>query len=262
MIPLLKSFSVKRREGRLIPPTDFAFIFPIDGWEVSVELPDVEKLAALARAGDREAQGLLAERFGERLRSWIRFRIGRRLGRVVGVEDLFQETCIKAFQTIGRLEWRGEEAFLGWLESIAEHAIQDEVKRLKAKRRTPEREVRLREESPDSSGRPETLENLLRASGTTASKALRREERFERLEKALGSLPPEYGEVIILASVRGLPMKEVAERMGRSAEAVSSLHLRALRKLKAAYGKIDSTESIGLPPDRTLDRGEEENDGR
>jgi RNA polymerase sigma-70 factor (subfamily 1) len=227
-----------------------------------VDLPEVEELAALARAGDRDAQGILVERFGDRLRSWIRFRIGRRLGRVFGIDDLFQETCIRAFQLFGRLEWRGEEAFLGWLQSIAEHAIRDEVKRITAKRRTPEREVRLRERGTGSSGRPGSLEGLLRSWGTTASKALRREERFDRLERALGSLSPEHRDVLLLAGVRGLPMKEVAERMGRSVEAVSSLHLRALRKLKAAYGKIDSTESIRLPPDRTLDRGEERRDGR
>ncbi len=170
---------------------------------------------------------------------------------------------MRAFRLLGRLEWRGEEAFLGWLQSIAEHAIRDEVKRLTAKRRSPERELRLHDHrTGSSSSRPESLEGLLRARGTTASKALQREERFDRLEEALGSLPAEYRQVIIFASVRGLRMKEVAERMGRSVEAVSSLHLRALRKLKAAYGKVESTESIRLPPDRTLDRGEEPNDER
>ncbi len=227
-----------------------------------MEQPEVEKIAGRARSGDREAQGLLAERFGERLRSWIRFRIGMRLGRVVETDDILQQTFIQAFRVIARLEWRGEEAFLAWLQSIAGHAIHDEVKRLKAKRRSPQREVRLRKGGTGTAGRPEAPEGLLPAGGTTASKALQREERFDRLDTALGSLPAEYRQVVIFASVRGLPMKEVAERMGRSIEAVSSLHLRALRKLKAAYGKMDSTESIRLPPDRTLDRGEERNDGR
>ncbi len=230
--------------------------------EVPMEMPEVEKLVAAARAGDREARGSLAERFGDRLRIWIQYRLGRRLGRLVNAEDLLQETFIQAFRAIGRLEWRGEARFLVWLKTIAEHAIQDEVKRLKSKKRNPDREVRLREGAADFSIAPGALAALLGRRAATASKALRREERFERLERALRTLSPEDQQVILLASVRGRPIREVAEQMGRSPDAVSMLHLRALRKLRAAFGTIDSTESFSLPHDRSLDRPEEGDEPR
>jgi RNA polymerase sigma factor (sigma-70 family) len=85
---------------------------------------------------------------------------------------------------------------------------------------------------------------------------MRREERFERLEKALDSLPHDYRTVITLMKVRGLSLKDVARRMGRSPDAVTMLHLRVLRKLRAAYGEAN-TESLHLPHDRTLDPGKE-----
>lgn len=221
-----------------------------------MELPEVEKLVEKAGAGDREAQDLLVERFGDRLRSWIWSRLGRRLGRVVDAEDLSQEAFLHAFRVISRLQWRGEEAFLGWLRTIAEHVIQGEVKRLGAKKRAADQGISLQEEIGGDDGRRVALEAFLQAQSITISGAMQREERFQRLKKALDSLAPDYRKVIQLVSVRGLSMKDAARRMGRSPDAVTMLHLRALRKLRAAYGEAD-TESLHLPHDLTLDPGKE-----
>jgi RNA polymerase sigma-70 factor (ECF subfamily) len=73
---------------------------------------------------------------------------------------------------------------------------------------------------------------------------LRREERLQRLEAALRELSPEHREVIVLSRIENLPLAEVAERMERTPVAVSGLLLRALRKLRAAFGE---TESFALP---------------
>ena len=78
---------------------------------------------------------------------------------------------------------------------------------------------------------------------------LRREERFERLQKALESLPPDYREAIRLSRIEGLKTVEIAERMGRSREAVKQLIFRALRRLRESFG---DTESLHLP-DRKFD---------
>ena len=88
---------------------------------------------------------------------------------------------------------------------------------------------------------------------------MQREERFERLEKALDSLAREYRKVIHLVSVRNLSMREAAERMARSPEAVSMLQPRALRKLRVVYGRADS-ERLHLPHDRSLEPGKEKDD--
>jgi RNA polymerase sigma factor (sigma-70 family) len=79
---------------------------------------------------------------------------------------------------------------------------------------------------------------------------LRREERFERLEKSLQSLSPDHREVILLARIEGLQIAAIAERLGRSKSAVKSLLLRALKELKRSFG---DTESFHLP-DRSLRR--------
>ena len=83
-----------------------------------------------------------------------------------------------------------------------------------------------------------------RAPLTGAGARLRREERLQRLEAALRTLSPEHREVIVLSRIEGLSLAAVAERTGRSAVAVSALLLRALRKLRTAFG---DTESFALP---------------
>jgi RNA polymerase sigma factor (sigma-70 family) len=75
------------------------------------------------------------------------------------------------------------------------------------------------------------------------------------LIKVLDGLSPEYREVIVLARLKGLRIKEIALRMNRSENAVSLLLSRALAKLKEAFGE---TESFNLPA-RRLDGS---NDGR
>ena len=88
-------------------------------------------------------------------------------------------------------------------------------------------------------------------SEVTASRAVRRGERFERLEKALASLSPDHREVVVLARIEGLQMKEIAQRMERSVTAVQNLLFRALKELKKAFG---DTGSFHLP-DRRLGTG-------
>ncbi|HZN57409.1 MAG TPA: sigma-70 family RNA polymerase sigma factor, partial [Planctomycetota bacterium] len=85
---------------------------------------------------------------------------------------------------------------------------------------------------------------------TTPLNALLREERFSRLEKAIGSLKASHREVIILARVRGLPLREIAAQMGSTSKAVSMLLVRAQRSLRAAFGH---TDSFSLPA-RSLDQ--------
>ena len=87
---------------------------------------------------------------------------------------------------------------------------------------------------------------------------MRRSERFDRLEEALKTLSPDHRQVITMARVDGLKIKEIAERMNRSPNAVMQLLWRALEKLKASFGE---TESLHLP-DRNLlnDCGGDEED--
>ncbi len=81
---------------------------------------------------------------------------------------------------------------------------------------------------------------------------MQREERFERLEKALDGLSRDHREVIHLCRIEGLPFQEAARRMNRSADAVKMLLSRALEELK---GKFGDTQSLHLPDRKLRSKG-------
>ncbi|MBI4603561.1 MAG: sigma-70 family RNA polymerase sigma factor [Planctomycetes bacterium] len=197
----------------------------------------IRDLVEQARGGDRDAFGELARRYRARLERQIRARMGEKLRARLEPEDVLQETLAVAFESIGGLKYRGEEAFYRWLASIAEHRIWS------ASQKKAWAPIRLARDVP--------------ASGESPSKHLRRAERFERLEKALQGLSAEHRQVVVLARIEGLKVKEVAARMGRSPEAVKKLLARALLRLKEGFG---DTESFQLP-DRRLALEEEQGDG-
>ena len=57
-------------------------------------------------------------------------------------------------------------------------------------------------------------------------------EQAAALEKALGQLPDDYREVLLLRYQGDLSFEEIGQRLGRSANAARKLWLRALRKLE------------------------------
>jgi RNA polymerase sigma-70 factor (ECF subfamily) len=197
----------------------------------------VEHLVRRAQEGDQAAFDELAKEHRERLVGFIYTRLGGGLRKKVEGDDIAQETLLKAFRLLNSFEWRGGDSFFRWLEGIAEHLILD-----LAARQQRRRELRL--------------ERDVRACGVSASKALRREERFHRLKKAIETLSPEHREVILLARIEGLPVSEIAMRLNRSPNAVAQLLWRALRKLRQTFG---DTESLHLPQ-RSLTEEEKDED--
>ena len=203
-----------------------------------------QRLVEAAQAGDRGAFDELAGGLRTRLEAVVRTRLGDRLREEV--DDVLQECLLQAFQSVKRFDWQGEDSFFRWLSGIAEHAI---LKAARYERRHPK--LRLERDVPGDAPSP--------------SKGLLRDERFERFEKAVEGLAPNYREVILLARIEGLSVKQISERLNRSEDAVMQLLSRALRKLRAAFGE---TESFHLAQRRLVNRSakkppqSEERDGK
>lgn len=195
---------------------------------------NVDELIDRARKGDRKAFDELTNRFSSRLREsiqkWSRFRLDTR----VDAHDVLQETWVRAYRCLERFEAtdpNNEESFLRWICGIAKRALGDLT------RKTAYRE------NPAAS-----IERV--ASEPSQSQVQRREERFDRLQTALDKLPPDYRRVLILSRLEGLSAQEIADRMGRTPNAVYHLIVRALQLLREQFG---DTESLHLP-DRPLRR--------
>lgn len=189
--------------------------------------PSSHDLLKRAQAGDRAAFEELVDEYRPRLDTLIGLRLRSNLRDFVEVEDVAQETLLRAYRSIGTAEFEEKYALFAWLGTIAERVIIDLARH---------RERR---------GRDVPLDPEVSREQVSPSKGLRRNERFERLRLALGDMSPEHREVILLARIHGLPLKDISDRMNRSPAAVAQLLSRALRKLRTAFGE---TESLHLPP--------------
>jgi RNA polymerase sigma-70 factor (ECF subfamily) len=188
----------------------------------------VEQLLREAQTGSRRAFGEIAEMYRGELLRYAASRTGPQLRGRLEPEDVVQDALRVAFEGLERFEWRGPQSLGCWLRGIVEHRIRNASRG---------REARLARIS---------LESLLEpaASGPSPSRVVRREERFERLQRALQGLSPDHRQVIELARLRGLKIREIADRMGRSEAAVKKLLSRALEDLRERFG---DTVSSGLP---------------
>jgi len=64
------------------------------------------------------------------------------------------------------------------------------------------------------------------------------DRNIARLEKAIDALKPEYKEIIILTKIEGLGYQDIAERVGKSSEAVRKLVSRAMTALINAFESV------------------------
>jgi RNA polymerase sigma-70 factor, ECF subfamily len=209
-------------------------------------------LVERAQRGDRAALDALAQRYFSRLEQWIERGVGSTLRKRMGVEDLVQEAFLKVQGSLASFRWEGEPAFWRWLVTIADHIIQEAGRKVAAEKRSPEKEIPLDRSFDSGDGRPHAMHDFVETSVTSPSRTIARQERFARFQRAIGLLRPEDREVILAVAVNGIPVRDVAKQMGRSPEAISMLLLRAMRKLRATFGDVGSSESLRLPPDAHL----------
>ncbi len=214
-------------------------------------------MPVIAKGGDAESFDDFVRRYASYVRSVIRGEMGADLRKRVESEDLVQETFLQAYRSLSQRREKGEDVLRHWLGVIARHVVQSRGRHERAQKVDLKREKSLSQSVERSAGKGGGIGSRLRDPGPTPSEAYRRGERFERLQKALDSLSPDHRKVICLVRLDGLPVKEAARLMGRTPGATSVLLLRALLKLKAAFG---NTDSFHLPP-QLLD-GREENHGR
>ncbi len=142
------------------------------------------------------------------------------------VDDIVQEVCLRAFRDIARFEYKSPGSFLRWLGAIAEHVIIDRIRYENRDRRAGE-EVRFR--SPSNPGGPEPADTV------TPSRLMRQQQDVARLLARLDELPADYREAIVMAKVEGLTTGEMAERLGKSREAVALLVFRAVKRFRQLY---------------------------
>ncbi|MFN2114737.1 MAG: sigma-70 family RNA polymerase sigma factor [Anaerolineae bacterium] len=182
--------------------------------EVDADGLDEERLlASRASGGDREAYGVLYDRYLDKIYRYIYFKVGRRSE----AEDLTSQTFLKAWDAIGDYEWRNHP-FGAWLFRIAHNLVVDYHRSRKPSVELDNATPQLEWEASRDDVRPEgVLAEML----TT-----------DRVRHAIGRLTEEQQQVLVLRFFEDLSTGEVAEIMGKRRGAVRGLQFRALSALR------------------------------
>jgi RNA polymerase sigma-70 factor (ECF subfamily) len=198
---------------------------------------DPEQLVHRAKGGDVPALGQLLELYRAYLVVLARVQIGRRLQGKVDASDLVQEAFLGACRDFPQFRGTTTKEFLGWLRGILASLLANLVRHYQgAKRRDVRLERQLVIELDQSS---DALDRALVMPQSSPSHQAMRREQSVLLAEALGRLPEEWRELLILRHLEGLSFPEVARRMGRSVDSLKKQWPRALAGLRRLLeGKI------------------------
>ena len=184
---------------------------PIETKAIDSDAP----LVARAVAGDQKAFELLVIKYQRRIQRLI----GRMVRDVDLVEDIAQETFIRAYRALA--QFRGDAQFYTWLYRIAVNTAKKSLMDLK-------RNPTVSENSFKSDDDDETspLENEL-TSSETPDAVLASKEIAQIINTALEALPEELRQAITLREIEGLSYEEISEAMNCPIGTVRSRIFRA-----------------------------------
>jgi RNA polymerase sigma-70 factor (ECF subfamily) len=182
--------------------------------ETSREQGDAEDRALVARwlGGDERAATLLVQRHASALARFAASLIGGRGQGASEVDDLVQDTFVRAFQSLA--DFRGESSLRTWLFTIERRLLVD---RRRSERRRPDR-VEIGEEDA--------------ATEYTALDAMVADETEGRIRRSLERLSPMQREIFTLRVTEGLSYKEIAGVVGSTEGAARVHYHNAVRVIK------------------------------
>jgi RNA polymerase sigma-70 factor (ECF subfamily) len=187
--------------------------------------PTDDALVKLVRAGDETAFEKLFERHRQRVaRVAARF-----FPRRDAVEEIVQETFVKAYFALDSYAGAHAASFPAWLTQIAVNAAYDELRR--ARRRPQHAEHSLTEDESQQIG--ERLAHVVSAEADIESALVSR----DLASKLLARLAPEDQLVLTLLDAEGLSVAEIAALTGWSNSKVKVRAHRARASLRRVLRK-------------------------
>lgn len=196
-----------------------------------------QELVQRAAEGDEAALRRLLLAHHDRLAASIARQLPEDLQRILSVDDVLQEAYLVVFRKIRQFEPGQSGSFDAWLTRIAEHRLADLIKgHRRAKRGVGRAPAALRPENDEST--VIDMLQMLAADSRTPSREARMHEAMAAVQSALENLKEDNREALRLRYLEGLPVAELAERMGRSEGAVHMLCTRGLQSLREELGDL------------------------
>jgi RNA polymerase sigma-70 factor (ECF subfamily) len=183
----------------------------------------------MAENGDGDPMAL--ERFRSYLCALARIQVAARpwLAAKLDASDVVQQALLQAHARRDQFRGRTPAEMAGWLRQILTHTLANQLRALGQQKRDAGAERSLEADLDASSCR---LDAWLAAEQSTPSEQLGRLERAEALAAAITALPADQQEVLLLKHCHGLPLADIADRLGRSPASVAGLLRRGLERLR------------------------------
>ncbi len=178
------------------------------------------QLIRRAKAGSPEAMNALFGRYGTKLLSLIRLRMGPVLRNQLESQDLLQQTMLKAFERMDQFGGAGEMSLMGWMSAIARNEIRDHVKYFHRGGRDVARDVPF-----------EAVGDAVADQLRTEVSRLHMVARTQVLERAIESLDEGHREILLLRRFEELTFPQIGERLSKSPDACRMLYTRAMAAL-------------------------------
>jgi len=162
-------------------------------------------------------------------------REARGLLRFESAEDLVQAIHLRAVEKSGRLDFRGREPFFAWLHTLARNHLSDRRAHWGALKRCSGRLLRY------TAGAADTADPLAvplpAAPGPGPSTFADRREQIVLAVRTLDALLPRDRDLVRWTS-EGLPLAEMAARLGVTYAAADQARRRALERFRRAFGLL------------------------
>lgn len=180
----------------------------------------IPELLATARRGDRDALGKLLEHYRAYLRILAQRQLDGKLAARIDASDLVQQTCLSAHRNFANFAGDDRD-FLAWLRQIHDqnlrNALRDHV--------SAEKRAIGREATGDSLG-------SLAAVASSPSRRLMQSESAVQLARCLEQLPADQSNAVRLRHLEGWSIRDIADEMQRSEQAVAGLLKRGMQQLR------------------------------
>jgi len=188
-----------------------------------MRIDDFVHVLHAARAGSREALGMLVEASRGRLHRLASRHVESELRPKNSPSDLVQDTLLEACCSIRQFKGDSPEQFEAWLTQILFRNVSNFRRSYRhSEKRRLNREVRL--SSPRHPAAPTSAPD----------DQLARDEGVARLSQALNRLPNEDRRILAMRFWERQSFESIGQREHRSAEAARKLCTRAVRRLAQA----------------------------
>lgn len=170
------------------------------------------------------------------------FRLHPDLRRRLDESDLVQETLTRAHERRDQFRGTTEAELIRWLKEILTHVTIDTIRRERSERRDPACEVGLESRITDSSLR---WDMILPDQGESPEIIAQKRERLDALATALEQLPEDQRDAVVAKDLLGKPIREVADQMEKTEQAIAGLLRRGRRRLREILIAHDEVPSHG-----------------